>query len=452
MALLQALQDLLRPQIENMSRAPSGFIPEPKPIESYMSQPSMTRGVRQGNLTPLEQVPQMSVDPVAGVELPFSESQQPAMPQDTGVGSVYQGDFYGKQPQQEKPFEWYKMKSGGGKITPEDTPWYKDRELMTRLALGFNTMRLNPDQSLAATLGEELKDIRSTRVSNKTSTAVIQQLRAMGEKEAADIVEANPAVAKDVLQQIIQAKYARKASPTASGVQIDPQTGQMFQVVFDPSTQKNVRVNVEGATGETPSAAATREAQQQALIAGQKMASDRGAAVFARASSLGEQIGKLQRARDLVSQGAQTGVIRSLLPSFDAATAELRAIGNSLGIDIINSATFGALSEKELSLALSTGLDLSLSGEPLQKHIQDKINAQEKLYNQLMEDARQLSSGMTYNQYIQMRTSKRRESPIPVYGGGMTLPPDLRSQMSEDEVAAFNKLPADMQQKFISGQ
>jgi len=340
--------------------------------------------------------------------------------------------------------------------TQEEQPWYKrmmnDPALMSRLALGFNTMRLNPDAQLAAVLGERIKTAGELAKANKTSEAVIVQLKNMGEMEAAKIVEANPAVAKDVLQQIVQAKYARKASPTASGVQIDPQTGQMFQVVFDPSTQKNVRIDVEGATGETPSAAATREAQQQALIGGQKMASDKGAAVFARASSLGEQIGKLQRARDLVSQGAQTGVIRSLLPSFDAATAELRAIGNSLGIDIINSATFGALSEKELSLALSTGLDLSLSGEALQKHIQDKINAQEKLYNQLMEDARQLSSGMTYNQYIQMRTSKRRESPIPVYGGGVQLPPNLRSQMSEDEVAAFNKLPADMQQKFISGQ
>ena len=69
-----------------------------------------------------------------------------------------------------------------------------------------------------------------------------------------------------------------------------------------------------------------------------------------------------------------------------------------------------------------------------------------------MSDARLLTSGMTMNEYVQMRTSEPRKTPFPVYGGGITLPPDLRSQMSEDEVAAFNKLPADMQQKFINGQ
>ena len=422
MALLKALQELATKSLPRIPEVNVFSAQEPSPVQ----------------VAPTPPAPQFLHEGSTGFE-----SNQPML-HDASVG-------YQNNPQT-PPINWYEMKSGGGKFTPEETPWYKDRELMTRMALGFNTMRLTPDQALASVLSDELKDIRSTRVSNKTATAVIQQLRNMGEKEAADIVEANPAVAQDVLQQIIQAKYARKASPTASGVQIDPKTGQMFQVVFDPATNKNVRVNVEGAYGETPQAIATREASQQALMAGQRMASDKGAAVFARAGSLGEQISKLQRARDLVKGGAQTGVIRSLLPAFDAATAELRAIGNSLGIDIINSATFGALSEKELSLALSTGLDLNLQGEALQKHIEDKINAQEKLYNQLMQDARDLSSGMTYNQYIQSRTSKRRESPIPSYGGGIPLPPKLRSQMNQAQIDAYNKLSEEMQRKFVDGQ
>jgi hypothetical protein len=319
--------------------------------------------------------------------------------------------------------------------------------------MGFNTMRLDPDQGLQAVLADRIKTAGSLAVGNRTAQAVIAQLRNMGENEAADMVAAQPAIAKEVLKQIVQAKYAKSASPTASGVQIDPTTGQMYQVVFDPSTGKNKRVNVGGAMGETPRAIADREATAQLKLAGIKMASEKGAAVFGRASGLGEQIGKLTRARDLVKEGgAQTGVIRSLLPSFNSATAELRAIANGLGIDIINSATFGALSEKELSLALSTGLDTSLSGAALQEHIQDKINAQEKLYNQLMQDARELSSGITYNEYIQRRTSKRRESPIPSYGGGVQLPPELQSQMTPEQIAAFERLSPDMQEKFIGGQ
>lgn len=341
--------------------------------------------------------------------------------------------------------------------TQEEQPWYKrmmnDPALMSRLALGFNTMRLNPDAQLAAVLGERIKTAGELAKANKTSEAVIVQLKNMGEMEAAKIVEANPAVAKDVLQQIVQAKYARKASPTVSGVQTDPNTGQLFVSRFRPDTMEVERVDIAGAKGETPTQKAERESSERLKVFGMEKAAVAGQEIYKRASSLNEAITLLNRAKEVVTKGgAQSGIIRSMLPAFDSATAELNEIASRLGINIINSATFGALSEKELGLALSTGLDRSLSGDELVKHIQDKISAQEKLYNQLMSDARLLTSGMTMNEYVQMRTSEPRKTPFPVYGGGMTLPPDLRSQMSEDEVAAFNKLPADMQQKFINGQ
>jgi hypothetical protein len=422
MALLKALQDLLQPEIERISALGNNSV---APVQAGMPQNR-----------PMQTPPNIGRAPY--------EQQNGFEPMQPGGGRFVTEDnatFYDGQGFSPKPEE----------------PWYKrmtdDPALMARLAMGFNTMRLDPDQGLQAVLADRIKTANELAVGNKTAQAVITQLRNMGENEAADMVAAQPAIAKDVLKQIVQAKYAKSASPTASGVQIDPNTGQMYQVVFNPSTGKNQRIDVQGAMGETPSAIASREASRQLNLAGIKMASEKGAAVFGRASGLGEQIGKLTRARDLVKEGgAQTGVIRSLLPSFNSATAELRAIANGLGIDIINSATFGALSEKELSLALSTGLDTSLSGAALQEHIQDKINAQEKLYNQLMQDARELSSGITYNEYIQRRTSKKRESPIPSYGGGVQLPPELQSQMTPEQIAAFKRLSPDMQEKFIGGQ
>lgn len=423
MALLKALQELATkalPRIPEVNVFPAQ---EPSPVQ----------------VAPTPPAPQFLHEGSTGFE-----SNQPML-HDASVG-------YQNNPQT-PPINWYEMKSGGGKFTPEETPWYKDRELMTRMALGFNTMRLTPDQALASVLSDELKDIRSTRVSNKTATAVIQQLRNMGEKEAADIVEANPAVAKDVLQQIIQAKYARKASPTVSGVQVDPKDGQMFVSRFSPDTMKVERVNVEGAFGETPKQKAERESNERLKVFGMEKAATAGQEIYKRAGSLNEAITLLNRAKEVVTKGgAQSGIIRSMLPAFDSATAELNSIANQLGINIINSATFGALSEKELGLALSTGLDRSLSGDELVKHIQDKINAQEKLYKQLMSDARLLTSGMTMNEYIQMRTSEPRKTPFPVYGGGVQLPPNLASQMSQDEIDAYNRLPVDMQQRFITGQ
>lgn len=400
----------------------------------------------RSGLLPLIQgapVTESAVAPVQATQMP-AQQEQPS--------SVYQNDFYGQQ--QQSGQQWYDMKPGGGKMVGEtETPWYKDPNVYNSLALGFNTMRLNPDQGLAAALQDRIKTAQEMKVGSKTAQAVIAQLRNMGENDAADMVAAQPAIAKDVLTQIIQAKYAKAASPTASGVRVDPNSGQEYQVVFDPSTGKPKRVDVEGAFGETPSQKAGRESSERLKVFGMEKAAVTGQEIYKRASSLNESMTLLNRAKEVITKGgAQSGIIRSMLPAFDSATAELNEIASRLGINIINSATFGALSEKELGLALSTGLDRSLSGDELVKHIQDKISAQEKLYNQLMSDARLLTGGMTMNEYIQMRTSEPRKTPFPVYGGGVQLPPNLKSQMSEDEVAAFNKLPADMQQKFITGQ
>ena len=127
------------------------------------------------------------------------------------------------------------MQPGGGRFVTEDQatnwtgqdfrtpmqeeqPWYKrmtdDPAFMDRLAMGFNTMRLNPDQGLQAVLADRIKTAGELAKGNKTAEAVIVQLRNMGENEAADMVAAQPAIAKDVLKQIVQAKYAKSASPT----------------------------------------------------------------------------------------------------------------------------------------------------------------------------------------------------------------------------------------------
>ena len=61
--------------------------------------------------------------------------------------------------------------------------FFGNRENMLRLALAFNTMRLQPDQGLAAALGSELKDIRETRVLNKKANSTLNALRQAGVPE-----------------------------------------------------------------------------------------------------------------------------------------------------------------------------------------------------------------------------------------------------------------------------
>lgn len=122
---------------------------------------------------------------------------------------------------------WTEMQSGGGRfVSPENSsvwdggtgnfvpapveeePWYKrmtdDPTFFDRLALGFNTMRLNPDQGLAAVLGERIKTAGETRRQNKTAQRVALELKNMGRFQEAALVEANPEIAKDMLAALIK--------------------------------------------------------------------------------------------------------------------------------------------------------------------------------------------------------------------------------------------------------
>lgn len=300
------------------------------------------------------------------------------------------------------------MKPGGGRFVGEaedSTPWYKNQNLMDSLALGFNSMRLNPDQGLSGMIQTRQKTAADLAKGTKTAQAVVAQLRKMGENDAADMVAAQPAIAKDVLTQIIQAKYAKAASPTASGVQTDPETGQIYQVVFNPSTGKNERVNVEGAFGETAAAKRQNALSQNSRLENQKISILQSQEATRKADGLETQLRQYSDAIRQIDLGADSGVIRNMLPSFSAQTSALRSIATSLGIGVINSATFGALSEKELQLALSTNMDLTLGPVELKQYLVDKSDATAKLYAQMRMKAAQMTT-MPYDEYVRQEQAR----------------------------------------------
>ena len=100
-----------------------------------------------------------------------------------------------------------------------------------------------------------------------------------------------------------------------------------------------------------------------------------------------------KNARLALDNGARSGIIDSALPALDANTQNLRSLANTAGIEVINSATFGALSEKELALAMSTGIPINLPEDQLDAYLDAKITAQEKLYQEISNKAQQLNTG-----------------------------------------------------------
>lgn len=285
---------------------------------------------------------------------------------------------------------------GGGIKSRVQDPNFADR-----LVIGLGGMSLNPNQIAMQQAAANIEQRRKTDLISAEANKTIQFLKSKGRDDLARMVESQPSTARAVLEEYLKAEIRPGAGLKTSAVMTDPNTGDQYVVATDPNTGEVTRVNVPGATALTPAQEQEMEIESQVRLADREQAQRIGFDAFQRADQLGESIGSLYTAYNAIDEGAESGMFRSMLPAFDSSTAQLRTVASQLGIDVINSATFGALSEKELQLALSTELDLSLPPAELRKQVEDRIRAKDALRVELIKAARELTSGnMTYSQFI----------------------------------------------------
>jgi hypothetical protein len=115
------------------------------------------------------------------------------------------------------------------------------------------------------------------------------------------------------------------------------------------------------------------------------------AQAFTEVGKIKKNLGNIDEAIAAIDAGASSGVIASKLPNVTAASIQLANIRNQLGLDVIGSVTFGALSEGELNLALDTALPTNLAPKDLKAYLLNKKTAQTKLAGYLTEQATYLS-------------------------------------------------------------
>ena len=291
------------------------------------------------------------------------------------------------------------------------TDFFGDRENMLRLAAGFNAMTLRPDTGLASIISSELEDIRARKVSSKTVPAIISFLRSKGYEEYAKVVEQNPAMAKTVYEQVIQKELKPGATAKTSGVQYDAQGRAFVNVSKDGSQSieflKDAQGNqIMGETTQDKQDAELAAAKMQAQYASAQKYSD---SVLKKADNLDQQLQLFDRAIEALGEGAQTGPIDQFLPSVRAASRELETIANELGITVINSATFGALSESELRLALDTNLPLGLNEGELKKFLRRKMAAVTKLKAEILNKAVDMRT-MPYDEFLKKQRDEAQEN------------------------------------------
>ena len=183
MALLEALQNLMRPQIERAT-ALNG---EVAPVQA---------NVPQGR--PMQALPDISRAPY--------EQQNGFEPMQPGGGRF----------KMEEDSTFWNPETGTFEPKPED-PWYKralnDPALMARLAMGFNTMRLNPDQGLNAMLGDRIKTAGELARGEKSKNKTLVALQNMGlDQSEVDLLGENPELLKVAATAMYKAKMGGDAT------------------------------------------------------------------------------------------------------------------------------------------------------------------------------------------------------------------------------------------------
>ena len=123
--------------------------------------------------------------------------------------------------------------------------------------------------------------------------------------------------------------------------------------------------------------------------------------VYKQSANIDNTVRLYKQALDQLDKGASTGRIAAIMPTTSAVTALLETIGGELGLDVIGSVTFGALSEGELNLAMDLGMPKDdLSPSELRQWLLERIDAKEKASIALKDTAAYLSQeGVTINDY-----------------------------------------------------
>jgi hypothetical protein len=268
--------------------------------------------------------------------------------------------------------------------------------LMGNLAMGFNSMRLNPDQQLNQTILAQRKQRHEATMANKSAQWLASQ---PGGRKFAEAVANGMPFASAYQAYLTQMHGSSGKNKTSADTTFYKGTGLTVQNYQDGTVVvKDIKGNV--LEGEAAQKAIEEARRAEADMVGEAERA-RGSAqsltdIFDKTIKTLQNVGStksnLLKALDAVNEGAFTGLWSDYLPNVTKSSAQLYEARNRLGLDIIGSVTFGALSQGEMNLAMDTALPTDLSPALLKDYILRRISATEKMEAALFESAEILSS------------------------------------------------------------
>lgn len=310
-----------------------------------------------------------------------------------------------------------------------------DPDASDRLAIALMTMSGSPNQfqPLIELAANDIQTRAATKTAEKGKNQTLMYLSKKaqaGDQNAANALELvdvlgpakaveNYLTAKNGSSNIANKTEAdRKDYPNGFTIQAfqSGETKYLLNGQEITDTNEIRRLQEEGIEAEIEIARrkklAEGNAANQANLVGETLKS-----IDSTTSTLRNYARAKQALREAIRNGDNvTGLVEQFFPNVSVVAAELENARNALGLDVIGSVTFGALSKGELDLALTQGLPLGLEENQLLEFIERRELALTKMRTSLIEAARFLAKDKnTMEMYVDKILSKQEEIQNP-YG------------------------------------
>ena len=258
--------------------------------------------------------------------------------------------------------------------------------------------------------GEAIRARGAQRQATATKNKTVEYLRRMGYNDYADAVESGAIGSKEIMNALMSQKMGgagavRSTKLFSNGTVV--QSTDTGVVVYNPQGEV---VTGDEAQKVINAANEYELSYAQRLSGGRKLGGisvEAAQDAFEKISLVNNSITNIESALDALEQGAQSGMIYNMIPNVTLASGQLEAAMNNMGLDVISSVTFGALSEGEMRLAMETAVPRNLPPEELKKYLQNKKSAQIKAKAALTKAATYLSDpANSLNTWLQEQASR----------------------------------------------